>query len=243
MNKKLLDVQGVGIQLGGLTILDDVSFSVDEGQVVGVIGPNGAGKTTLFNIVSGFMRPNSGVVTFDGQKLNGLKPEQICSLGLSRTFQKVRGLPQLSVRENVLVGALNRHKSIGDADEVVAKTLQRLGLDDFAAAPAASLPIGLRKKLEVARALATEPKLILLDEVMGGLVPTEIREIMSLIRELADDGMTVILIEHHMAAIMGVSDYVYVIESGKNLAEGTPQEVTSDKRVLAAYLGEEYGNA
>jgi ABC-type branched-subunit amino acid transport system ATPase component len=240
VSDNVLEVQGVSIALGGLQILDDVHLTAERGQITGVIGPNGAGKTTLFNIVSGFMKPTAGSVVFDGEELVGKLPEQIARMGLVRTFQKVRGLPQLSVRENVMIGALNHRHRLQDTDEVVNRLLNDLGLTAYAEATAASLPIGLRKRLEVARVLAAEPQLVLLDEVMGGLVPSEINEMMQLIRRLADSGTSVVLIEHHMKAVMGLSKHVIVLERGRNLAEGTPSEVTSDPGVLTAYLGEGY---
>lgn len=240
MTDNILEVSDVSISLGGLQILDKVHLTAQRGEITGVIGPNGAGKTTLFNIVSGFMKPSSGSVKFNGKELIGRAPEQITRDGLTRTFQKVRGLPQMTVRDNVLVGALNRHLTVGDARDIVEPILERLGLTSFADATAAALPIGLRKRLEVARVLATEPELVLLDEVMGGLVPSEVQTMMETIRELAADGMSVVLIEHHMKAVMGLSRHVVVLERGRNLAQGTPAEVTKDPGVLTAYLGEGY---
>lgn len=240
MTDNILEVTDVSISLGGLQILENINLSAERGQITGVIGPNGAGKTTLFNIVSGFMKPTSGSVMFNGNELVGRMPEQIAKAGLVRTFQKIRGLPQLSVRENVLVGALNRRKSVREGAELVEKLLGQLGLDEYADALAGALPIGLRKQLEVARVLAAEPDLVLFDEVMGGLVPTEVQAMMELIRGLADSGMSVILIEHHMKAVMGLSSHVVVLERGLNLAEGTPVEVSQSPAVLTAYLGEGY---
>lgn len=240
MTDNILEVTDVSISLGGLKILENVHLTSERGQITGVIGPNGAGKTTLFNIVSGFMKPNSGSVKFNGAELTGCSPERIARDGLARTFQKVRGLPKLTVRENVLVGALNRHLTVGDARDVAEPILEKLSLAPFADAIAGALPIGLRKRLEVARVLATEPELVLLDEVMGGLVPSEVQAMMNIIRQLADEGMSVILIEHHMKAVMGLSRHVVVLERGRNLAEGTPDVVTKDPGVLTAYLGEGY---
>lgn len=243
MSDSILEVSGVSISLGGLQILEDVHLRAERGAITGVIGPNGAGKTTLFNIVSGFMRPTSGSVRFNGAELVGKLPEQITRQGLVRTFQKVRGLPQLSVRENVLIGALNRHATVAEAEALVTPLLNDLGLARYAEATAGSLPIGLRKRLEVARVLATQPELVLLDEVMGGLVPSEVEEMMAFIRRLATAGTSVILIEHHMRAVMGLSSHVVVLERGRNLAEGPPTEVTKDPGVLTAYLGEGYVHA
>ena len=243
MTNAILEVEAVSISLGGLQILDNVSLTAGRGAITGVIGPNGAGKTTLFNIVSGFMKPTGGSVHFDGTKLIGMPPEKIAKRGLTRTFQKVRGLPDATVRENVLIGALNRHSTVSAAEAVVDRLLDELRLDRYRDANAGALPIGLRKRLEVARVLAAEPSLVLLDEVMGGLVPSEIEEMMALIRALADDGISVILIEHHMKAVMGLSDHVYVLERGRNLADGPPAEVTRDPAVMTAYLGEGFGHA
>ncbi|MDJ1371389.1 ABC transporter ATP-binding protein [Gulosibacter molinativorax] len=240
MTDNILEVKGISISLGGLQILDQVNLTAERGAITGVIGPNGAGKTTLFNIVSGFMKPTSGSVRFNGKEIIGRAPEQIAMEGLTRTFQKVRGLPKLTVRENVLVGALNRHLSVPAALEVAEPILERMSLGPYADAVAGALPIGLRKRLEVARVLATEPTLVLLDEVMGGLVPSEVQSMMNTIQELADEGMSVILIEHHMKAVMGLSRHVVVLERGRNLAEGTPAQVTKDPGVLTAYLGEGY---
>lgn len=240
MTDNILDVTDVSISLGGLKILEDVHLTAERGEITGVIGPNGAGKTTLFNIVSGFMRPSSGSVKFNGNELIGRTPEQIAKDGLARTFQKVRGLPTLTVRENVLVGALNRHLTVGDARDITEPILEKLSLAPFADAIAGALPIGLRKRLEVARVLATEPELVLLDEVMGGLVPSEVQAMMATIRELAESGTSVVLIEHHMKAVMALSRHVVVLERGRNLAAGTPAEVTKDPGVLTAYLGEGY---
>lgn len=240
MSDNILEVKDVSIALGGLQILENVNLTAARGEITGVIGPNGAGKTTLFNIVSGFMKPTGGSVKFNGKELVGRLPEQIAKNGLVRTFQKVRGLPQLSVRENVLIGALNRKSTVKDADDVVAPLLDQLGLSPYAEATAGALPIGLRKRLEVARVLAADPELVLLDEVMGGLVPSEVQAMMDFIRSLADSGTSVILIEHHMKAVMGLSSHVVVLERGRNLAQGTPSDVTKDPGVLTAYLGEGY---
>ncbi|MGK0715458.1 ABC transporter ATP-binding protein [Leucobacter sp. W1153] len=240
MTDNILEVKDLSISLGGLKILENVNLTAARGEITGVIGPNGAGKTTLFNIVSGFMKPTSGSVKFNGAELIGRLPERIAKDGLVRTFQKVRGLTQLSVRENVLVGALNRRKTVREAHELVDPLLEQLGLMDYAEAITGALPIGLRKRLEVARVLAAEPELVLLDEVMGGLVPSEVQAMMDFIRQLADGGTSVILIEHHMKAVMGLSSHVVVLERGRNLAEGTPSQVTQDPGVLTAYLGEGY---
>jgi len=238
----ILEARGVDLQRGGLKILSDLNISIEEHKVTGIIGPNGAGKTSLFNVLSGFMRLNGGDVLFEGNSIVGLTPETICQRGIARTFQKVRGYPSLSVRENVLVGAVNRlprHEAATLVDELI----DRMDLEELADQPAEILSVGNRKRLEVARVLATGAKVVLLDEVMGGLVPTEVRQMMTLIASLKQHGITVVLIEHHMNAVMGISDHIYVIERGRNLADGPPAEIASNEAVIAAYLGKEYTDA
>lgn len=236
-------VDKVNLSLGGLHILNNISLTAEPANVTAVIGPNGAGKTTLFNVVSGFMPADSGTITCLGEDTTGMLPEQVCRYGLARTFQKVRGLPSLTVRDNVTVGALNRQSSVRDTVDRVDEILSDVGLLDYADLHPPSLSVGLRKRLEVARVLATEPKVVLLDEVMGGLVSSEVRQMMTYIGGLAERGITVILVEHHMEAVMQISDKVVVINEGKNLAEGSPREVSRDPLVLEAYLGEEFGDA
>lgn len=238
----ILHARAVNLQRGGLRILSDLDFSVEEHSVTGVIGPNGAGKTSLFNVLSGFMRPNSGDIVFEGRSLVGVAPEAICRMGVARTFQKVRGYPALSVRENVLVGAINRLPR-REAESLTDELLSSLELEDLAGQPAEVLSVGNRKRLEVARVLATGAKVVLLDEVMGGLVPVEVQQMMALITSLKQRGITVVLIEHHMSAVMGISDHIYVIERGKNLADGAPAVIARNEAVIAAYLGKEYSDA
>lgn len=238
----ILEARGVNLQRGGLKILSDLNISIKKNAVTGVIGPNGAGKTSMFNVLSGFMRLDGGDVIFEGKSLVGLSPEAICRRGVARTFQKVRGYPTLSVRENVFVGAVNRLPR-PDAEALVDELVAALGLDDLAEQPAEILSVGNRKRLEVARVLATGAKVVLLDEVMGGLVPAEVQQMMELIVSLKERGITVVLIEHHMNAVMGVSDHLYVIQRGHNLADGTPVEIARNEAVIAAYLGKEYTNA
>ena len=238
----ILEVRRVSLQRGGLKILSDLDISIEENAVTGVIGPNGAGKTSLFNVLSGFMKPDGGDVLFEGKSLVGFPPEEVCRRGVARTFQKVRGYPALSVRENVLVGAVNRLPR-REAAAIVGELLTALELDAIADQPAESLSAGNRKRLEVARVLATGAKVVLLDEIMGGLVPAEVQQMMKLIVSLKERGITVVLIEHHMSAVMGVSDHIYVIQRGKNLADGTPTEIARNEAVIAAYLGKEYTDA
>jgi branched-chain amino acid transport system ATP-binding protein len=223
---------------GGLDANSNVSFSMEEGMIMGLIGPNGAGKTTLFNCITGYYPPSKGEVAFRGTRLNGKQPDEVCRLGMARTWQKVRPLAKLSVLDNVMVGALLRTRSLRAAREAAFEQLRVVRLEHKASMLAGGLPIGERKKLEVARVLATRPELLLLDEVMGGLNPAESEEIILLILELKKRGLTQMVIEHDMKAIMRISDRIVVLNSGEKLAEGTPQEVSNHPDVIAAYLGE-----
>ncbi len=234
----ILDIQHVSKFFGGLAANSDVSFSVDQGTIMGLIGPNGAGKTTLFNCITGYYPPSKGEVLFKGHRLNGLQPDAVCRLGMVRTWQKVRPLAKMNVLDNVMVGALARTSSLRVAREMAHEQLQVVRLDHKPSAMAGGLPIGERKKLEVARALATRPELLLLDEVMGGLNPAESDEIILLILELKKRGLTQMVIEHDMKAIMRISDRIVVLNSGEKLAEGGPREIADNPDVIAAYLGE-----
>ncbi len=233
----ILEIRHVSKFFGGLAANSDVSFSMEEGKIMGLIGPNGAGKTTLFNCITGYYPPSKGDVLFKGARLNGLQPDQVCHLGMVRTWQKVRPLAKMSVLDNVMVGALARTGSLKVARQVALEQLHVVRLEGKAAALAGGLPIGERKKLEVARALATTPELLLLDEVMGGLNPAESEEIIQLILELRKRGLTQMVIEHDMKAIMRISDRIVVLNSGEKLTEGAPQDVANDPDVIAAYLG------
>jgi branched-chain amino acid transport system ATP-binding protein len=221
----ILALHGVTKRFGGLTAVSDVSLTVPAGELLGVIGPNGAGKTTLFNVISGYYRPDRGRVVFAGHDVVGLAPHAICRLGLTRTFQLVKPFGNLSVTDNVMIGALTRIQSIRAA---------------HADARARTLPIGLRKRLEVARALATRPRLLLLDEVMAGLNPTELAAMIELIQRLHGDGLTLIVIEHIMAAMMRLARRIVVLHHGETIAEGPPAAIAQDRRVVDAYLGEEF---
>ncbi len=234
----MLEVRGVTVDFQGLRAVDDATFRIAEGQVVGLIGPNGAGKTTLFNTVSGMVRPSAGTVVFQGRDLGRLDAADRSHLGIGRTFQIVKPFGGLSVRDNVLVGALTRGQSVAEARRTADATLGRLNLANLADARAASLPLALRKRLEVARALATGPRLLLLDEIMGGLNPTEVNETLDLIRALNAEGMTFLVIEHNMHAIMRIAERVLVLNQGRLIAEGPPSAVTRDPHVIAVYLGE-----
>jgi branched-chain amino acid transport system ATP-binding protein len=233
----LLELNQVSKTFGGLRANWNVSFEVPAGSILGLIGPNGAGKTTLFNCITGYYPPSQGEVRFAGKRLNGLRPDQICRLGMVRTWQKVRPLAKLSVLDNVMVGALLRTARLPVARALAREQLAAVKLSGQADTLAGALSIGQRKRLEVARALATTPALLLLDEVMGGLNPFESNEMIELILELKQRGLTQVVIEHDMKAIMRVSDRVVVLNSGEKLVEGAPAEVATHPAVIAAYLG------
>jgi branched-chain amino acid transport system ATP-binding protein len=220
--------------------VSDVSVTVPAGELLGIIGPNGAGKTTLFNVISGYYRPEAGRIVFAGRDVTGLAPHEICRLGLTRTFQLVKPFGNLSVIDNVMIGALTRLPTVSSARLEAERVVEACGLASHAGSHARALPIGLRKRLEVARALATRPRLILLDEVMAGLNPTELGAMIELIRRLHGDGLTVIVIEHIMAAMMRLARRIVVLHHGETIAAGAPAEITQDRRVVDAYLGEEF---
>ena len=235
----ILEIRNLSKFFGGLAANSDISFDVADGTVLGLIGPNGAGKTTLFSCITGYFPPSKGEVIFDGRRMNGLKPDKVCKLGMVRTWQKVRPLTNLPVLDNVMVGALCRTKSVKEAREIAIEQLRVVRLLDKSSLLAGALPIGERKRLEVARVLATKPKLVLLDEVMGGLNPAEREEVIQLILEIRREGITQIVIEHDMKAIMRLSDRIVVLNSGEKLAEGAPQEIADNPHVIEAYLGAE----
>ncbi len=235
----ILEIRNVSKLFGGLAANSDVSFSVEDGSILGLIGPNGAGKTTLFNCITGYYPPTRGEITFRGEKMNGLSPDQVCMRGMVRTWQKVRPLAKLTVLDNVVVGALARTASVRQAREIAREQLEVVRMAHRADALAGGLPIGERKKLEVARVLATRPRMLLLDEVMGGLNPAESEEIIQLILDIRKRGLTQMVIEHDMKAILRISDRVVVLNSGEKLAEGPPLEVVRNPEVVTAYLGEE----
>jgi branched-chain amino acid transport system ATP-binding protein len=236
----LLEVRNVSKSFRGLRAVQDATFDVPEGGIVALIGPNGAGKTTCFNLIAGALAPDAGSVTFDAARIDGRRADQICAAGIGRTFQIVKPFPGLSVLDNVIVGSLLRAPSMADARRHAAAALERLGLAAKAQAPASSLTLPERKRLEVARALATRPRLLLLDEVMAGLRPTECDQIVEVFRELnARDGLTVLLIEHVMRAVMALAQQVVVLNFGRVLARGTPEQVVRNPDVLGCYLGED----
>jgi branched-chain amino acid transport system ATP-binding protein len=237
---RVLTLDAVTKRFGGLTAVRGVSLTVRAGDLLGIIGPNGAGKTTLFNVIAGYYRPEEGRVVFEGQDVTGRSPHAICRLGLTRTFQIVKPFGNLSVHDNVMIGSLSRVTSVSAARADARRVIEICGLAAYAAVRAKSLPIGLRKRLEVARALATRPRLLLLDEVMSGITPSELAGMIALIRGLHTEGLTLIVIEHIMAAMMRLAQRIVVLHHGERIAEGTPREVASDRRVIDAYLGEEF---
>jgi branched-chain amino acid transport system ATP-binding protein len=236
----ILEIQHVSKFFGGLAANADVSFVVEEGMIMGLIGPNGAGKTTLFNCITGYYPPSKGEVLFTGQRIKGLQPDRVCKMGMVRTWQKVRPLAKMTVIDNVMVGALCRTNSLKTAREMAMEQLKVVRIEHKAGFMAGGLPIGERKKLEVARVLATEPKLLLLDEVMGGLNPTESEELIQLIIDIKRGGITQMVIEHDMKAIMRISDRIVVLNSGEKLAEGSPEEIVNNPDVITAYLGDSH---
>jgi branched-chain amino acid transport system ATP-binding protein len=236
----ILQIEGVSKRFGGLQALSNITFDLPEGQILGLIGPNGAGKTTLFNVINCVYRPEAGRITFRGEDITGRKPYHLARRGLARTHQIVRPLNELSVGENVMVGACfgREGKSLGEAARTAAEVLEFVGLAERLNQSAGSLNVAQKKRLEMARALASRPYLLLLDEVLAGLNPSEIATMVETIRQIRSQGVTIIMIEHVMHAIMNVSDRVIVLDYGQQIAEGSPQEIANNERVIEAYLGD-----
>jgi branched-chain amino acid transport system ATP-binding protein len=239
----LLELTRVSRSFGGLAAVKSVDLQVDAGEIVGLIGPNGAGKTTLFNLITGAFRPSSGTIRFGGRDITGLAPHARCRLGIARTFQLVRPFPNLSVLDNVAVGSVYGREPAASrraAEAAARETLDLLGLADRAHHLARTLTLVDRKRLELARALATHPRLLLLDELLAGLNPSEVVSAMDLVRRIRDSGVTIVMVEHLVKALFGVSDRVAVLSAGEKICEGTPEYVARDARVVDAYLGTDH---
>ncbi len=234
----LLSLRGVSRFFGGLAALIDVSFDVEKGQILGLIGPNGAGKTTLFNVVNGFYGPSKGEIFFHDSKISHLKPNRICKLGIARTFQVVKPLQRMTVLDNIIASAFLRAKTKTEAVKAAAEVLEFTGLYNDRNLLSRGLPLGKRKRLEIARALATGPEMLLLDESFAGLNPTELNDSIEIIGKIKQRGITMMVIEHHMKVIMAISDRIVVLNYGAQIAEGSPSEIRSNPLVITAYLGE-----
>ena len=242
-NNVLLKCEHITKRFGGLVAVNDISFELPRGSVTGLIGPNGAGKTTLFNCIAGAFAPTEGKVYFNGQDITGFRPDKICHTGIGRTFQIPHIFGEMTAVENVMTGAFIHGKSVKNARELSCQVMEELGLADKMYMRAGSLTIADRKRLEIAKAYATNPTFLLLDEVMAGLRPNETEEIIEMIRVIRNKGVSILLIEHVMKVVMSLCEYVYVMANGCEISRGTPVEVTSDPKVISAYLGEEFDHA
>jgi branched-chain amino acid transport system ATP-binding protein len=234
---RLLEIRGLSKRFGGVYASRDVSFDVEAGKIVGLIGPNGAGKTTIFNLVTGFLAPDAGEVRFDGRSISGLRPDQLSRRGVARTFQILKPFPRLTVEENVMVGALARGESLAQARARAQHCLRLVGIEHKGADLARNLSTGQRKRLEMARVMATQPRLLLLDEVTGGVDQPSVPGLIELVARLRSEGVTLLVIEHNMRVIMGLADKVVFLHLGEKLAEGAPAEIARHPAVVSLYLG------
>jgi branched-chain amino acid transport system ATP-binding protein len=234
----LLEVQGITKKFGGLVAVSNLSLKMEKGEIVALIGPNGAGKTTAFSVISGFYRPTAGKIYFNGRDITGLRPDQVCRIGLARTFQVVRPFRGISVLDNVMVGAYARTNNTNVARDIALEVLDFLSMSHLSAQVASGLPIAGRKRLEIARALATSPQLLLLDETMAGLRPTETDEVIGLVRKISEKGIGILLVEHVMRVVMSLAGQIVVLHHGEKLAEGSPDSIVKNPKVIDAYLGE-----
>jgi len=238
--KIIFQIKKVSKSFGGVKAVNQVSFQVQEKKIIGLIGPNGAGKTTLFNLITGFLKPDEGQVYFENRDITNLKPHKICQLGIGRTFQVVRPLSTLTVLENIVTATLLRHNNYKEAKEYAIYIAQITGLTSKIDKMAGGIPIAEKKRLGFAQALATGAKLLLLDEVAAGLNPTEVDKFLNIIRKISIEGLTIIMVEHVMKAVMSVANQILVLDHGELIAQGRPEEVTNNEKVIKAYLGDQY---
>ena len=238
MSEPILEIKNLTKRFGGLVAVNDVSLHLNKGEIVGLIGANGAGKTTLFNMISGNFPPTSGQIIYKGKEIQGTKPHIICKMGFGRTYQIVQPFGDLTLRHNVIAGALMRHPKVEDAEEVADRIIEMLGISHLANVKGSSLTLIQLKRMEIARALATEPEILLLDEVMAGLTPTERGDLLVTMEKVKEQGLSIIIIEHVMKVIMTLADRAYVLNQGKLISQGTPQEVMADPEVIKSYIGE-----